>query len=99
MDIKSQLPVIIRYLLVTAFTVLTTRGLISPEAQSILSSNIDIIVGAVGGLATVAYALWRRPSAKALEVAKQVDAKVPADQPVLITTPPGTPDIVVPAKQ
>lgn len=98
MDLKAQLPVIIRYLLVTAFTILTTRGLISPEAQTILSSNLDIIVGALGGIATVAYALWKRPSAKALEVAKQVDAQVPKTQDVTIKTPGAKPDIVVPAK-
>ena len=95
MDIKAQLPVIIRYLLVTAFTILATRGLISPEAQAILSSNIDIIVGAVGGLATVAYALWTRPSSKALEVAKQVDARIPAGASAVVKTASGQPDIVV----
>lgn len=98
MDLKAQLPVIIRYLLVTAFTILTTRGLISPEAQTILSSNLDIIVGAIGGIATVAYALWKRPSSKALEVAKKVDAEVPKTQDVVIKTPPNKPDIVVSAK-
>jgi hypothetical protein len=96
--IKNQLPVIIRYLLVTAFAALATRGLVSPEQSTILSQNLDGLVGAIGVLLTLGYAMFKRPSAKALEVAKEVDKKIPATQDVVIQTPAGKPDIVVQAK-
>ncbi len=98
MDLKSHLPVILRYALVTALTALATRGWISPENQAILSQNVDVIVGAFGALAVVGYALFKRPSSKALEVAKQVDAKVPKGDAVIIKTPGSRPDIVVQPK-
>jgi len=95
MDLKAQLPVIVRYIIATAFAALATHGLISPEVNTVLSQNLDAIVGAVGVLATVAYALWKRPSSKALEVAKQVDARVPPSSSVVVKTPTGQQDIVV----
>jgi type VI protein secretion system component VasF len=95
MDLRSQLPVIIRYIIATAFAALATHGLISAEVNTILSQNLDAIVGALGVLGTVAYALWRRPSSKALEVAKQVDESIPAGASAVVRTPSGQPDIVV----
>lgn len=94
-QIKSYLPVIIRYVLMASASALATRGWISPESQSILSQNLDILVGAILGLVTVAYALFIRPTAKALEVAKEVDKKVPPESPVVIKTPGKEPDIIV----
>lgn len=38
------------------------------------------------------------PSPRATQVARQVDANVPASDPVLIVTPEGEPNIVVPGK-
>ena len=96
MDLKSQLPMLLRYLIVTAATSIATRGLLSPESAAIVSGYADAIAGALIVLGTVAYALIVRPSAKALEVAKEVDAKVPAGSPVVIKTPVGIPDIEVP---
>lgn len=98
MDLKAQLPVIVRYALVTLFTYLGAHGVISDDANTILSNNLDALVGAIGVVLTLIYALWKRPSSKALEVAKQVDNKVPKTQDVTIKTPGTKPDIVVPAK-
>lgn len=95
MDLKAQLPVIIRYIIATAFAALATHGMISAEVNTVLSQNMDAIVGAAGVLATVAYALWKRPSSKALEVAKQVDANVPKGGSVVVKTPAGVANIVV----
>lgn len=95
MDLRAQLPVIIRYIIATAFAALATHGLISAEVNTILSQNLDAIVGALGVLGTVAYALWKRPSSKALEVAKQVDARIPPGASAVVRTPSGQPDIIV----
>ena len=99
MNLTSYLPVIIRYLIVSVMAAIATRGWVSTEQNAILTQNLDIIVSSVVGLLTVAYALFKRPSSKAMEVAKQVDKKVPAAAPVVIQTPAGEPDIVVQAKQ
>lgn len=95
MDLKAQLPVIIRYIIATAAAALATHGWLSPEQNAVIGQNIDVVAGAFVALGTVAYALFRRPSSKALEVAKQVDAKVPKDGSVVVKTPGGMADIVV----
>lgn len=97
MNISSYLPVIVRYLIVSAMAAIATRGWVSTEQNAILTQNLDIIVSAVVGLATVGYALFKRPSSKALQVAKEVDKQIPASEPVVIQTPGPAPNIVVPA--
>lgn len=97
MDIKSSLPVIVRYSIVTIMTALATRGLVSPEKGAFFTQNIDAVVQALIALGTVAYGLWRTPSARGLEVAREVDKKIPAAEPVKIQTPGNAPDIVVEA--
>lgn len=95
MDIKSYLPVVLRYAIASLAAALVTHGFLSPDQNAFISDNLDKIVGALVVLGTVAYALFKRPSSKALEVAKQVDAKVPASSPVVVKTPAGQQDIVV----
>lgn len=95
MEIKSQLPVILRYAIVTLMSALVTRGFVTPESGAFLSQNVDIVVGALIALLTVAYGLWRTPTAKGLEVARKVDAQIPASSPVVIKTPGDAKDIVV----
>lgn len=98
-NLKSYLPTILRYAILTLASSFATRGWISPEHQTVLGENLDVLVGSVVGILTVLYALWTRPSAKAMEVAKEVDKKIPAKQDVTIQTPgENTPNIVVPAK-
>lgn len=97
MDIKSSLPVIVRYAIVTLMTALATRGALSAESATFLSQHMDVLVGALVALGTVAYGLWRTPTAKALEVAREVDKKIPAADTVKIVTPGNAPDIVVEA--
>jgi len=92
---NSSLPVIIRYAIVTLMSALVTRGLVTPESGAFLSQNVDTVVGAVIALGTVLYGLWRTPTARGLEVARKVDAQVPAESPVVIKTPPGVDDIIV----
>ena len=94
-QVKSYLPVIIRYAIMAVASALATRGWVSSESQSILSQNIDILVGGVVAILTVIYALVKRPSVKAMEVAKEVDKKIPSEDRVFIATPGPQPDIVV----
>lgn len=97
MNVTNYLPVIVRYAIVSLMAAMFTRGWISPEHNAILGENLDIIVSAIVGLLTVLYALMKRPSAKAMEAAKEIDAQIPAKQDVVIKTPAGRPDIVVQA--
>lgn len=98
MDIKTYIPVIIRYLIVTAAAAIGTRGWISPEQSAILTQHLDILVSALVGLGTVGYALFKRPSAKALVAAKAIDKQVAPEDPVVIQTPGAAPNIFVPGK-
>jgi hypothetical protein len=97
MNITSYIPVIVRYAIVSLMAAMFTRGWISPEHNAILGENLDIIVSAFVGLLTLLYALIRRPSAKAMEAAKEIDAQIPANQDVVIKTPGNAPDITVSA--
>ena len=95
MNITNSMPVIVRYAIVSLMAARFTRGWLSPEHNAILGENLDIIVSAIVGLLTVLYALIKRPSAKAIEAAKEIDAQIPAKDDVVIQTPAGQPDIVV----
>jgi hypothetical protein len=95
MDWKSYLPVIVRYAITSLAAALVAHGFLSADHNAVITDNLDKIVGALIVLATLAYELFKRPSSKALEVAKQVDAKVPASASVVVKTPAGSPDIVV----
>jgi hypothetical protein len=98
-NITNYIPVIVRYLIVSAMAAIATRGWLSSEQSAILTQNTDIIVSALVGLGTVAYALFKRPSSKALDAAKAIDKQVPSSAPVVIQTPVGVPDIVIPAEK
>lgn len=98
MNITNYLPIIVRYAIVSLMAAMFTHGWLSPEHNAILGENLDILVSAIVGLLTVLYALVKRPSAKAMEAAKAIDAQIPAKQDVVIKTPAGKPDIVVSAQ-
>jgi hypothetical protein len=97
MNLTSYIPVIVRYAIVSLMAAMFTHGWLSPEHNAILGENLDIIVSALVGLLTVVWALAKRPSAKAMEAAKEIDAQIPANQDVVIKTPGNTPDITVSA--
>lgn len=97
MNISNYLPTIVRYVIVSLMAAMFTHGWLSPEHKAILGENLDIIVSAIVGLLTVLYALVKRPSAKAMEAAKEIDAQIPAKQDVVIKTPGDAPDIIVAA--
>ncbi|KQY20214.1 hypothetical protein [Rhizobium sp. Root483D2] len=97
MNINSYLPTIVRYAIVSLMAAMFTHGWLSPEHNAILGENLDIIVSALVGLLTVVWAMVKRPSAKAMEAAKEIDAQIPANQDVVILTPGSAPDITVSA--
>ncbi|OJF97559.1 hypothetical protein [Pararhizobium antarcticum] len=98
MKITNYLPLILRYALVWMAAALATRGWTSSDQTAVLTQNLDVIVGALVSLGTVAYALVKRPSEKALDAAKAIDKQLPAKADVVIVTPGDSPNIVVSAK-
>ncbi len=97
MDIKTYYPVIARYVLSWLFVWLATRGYLSEEQGALLTQNMDTIIGSVGALALLAWALFRRPSSRALKAAKEIDKKIPATEEAIIKTKGPKPDITIPA--
>lgn len=97
MNITNYIPVIVRYAIVSLAAAMATRGWLSSDQNAVLSQNIDILVSAVVGLLTVAYALFKRPSEKAMDAAKAIDKQLPTKEDVVIKTPGNAPDIIVPA--
>lgn len=95
--IKGYLPAIIRYVIMAIAASFATRGWISPEHQTILGENLDVLVGSIVGFLTVAYALWNRPSPKAMEAAKAIDKQLPKKEDVVIKTEGNKPDIIIEA--
>lgn len=100
MDIlKNNLPLFIRQLLLIVGGALVAKGVITDgQLQQLLDPLSALIVGGLIVAGTAAYQFWARPSARALEVAKEVDAKVPPTSPVIIKTPQSMPDIEVAGK-
>lgn len=76
-------------------------GFLSPEQQEALTKQVPILVTALAGLIPVVistYAIISKSSSdKAAEAAKRIDAIVPVSAPVVIQTPPGLDNIIVPA--
>lgn len=97
--LKNQMPVIIRYLLASFFTYLASHGLLTADQHAYLGDQMDVIVGIVGNLAIIAYALWRRPSPTAMEAAKEIDQKIPKGTEVIIQTPAHMDNIYVGPKK
>lgn len=79
--------------------VLGVLGLLTPEQVAELTQAAPAFMTALGAVLAGGMSIYRvvtkSHSDKAAEVAKEVDAKVPAAAPVEIKTPPGVPDIVV----
>ena len=104
---KANGPRLVRYFLISAASVLATRGLISHESATYISGQVDTIVGLVMGVVTVVYGMMVAPSSIAQEAARQIDKTVipavteDAEQmgtsaAVVVKTPAGQPDVVVP---
>lgn len=83
-------------------TVLGSLGLVDEEQRAVLTEQAPILFTALGAVITVGIGIYRNRtkshSDKAAEVAKEVDAKIPVAEPVVIKTPAHQPDIVVAPK-
>lgn len=94
----------VRYIttiLTTVIAIVGILGWLTPEQQEALTALVPGLLAAVSGLIAVLVPIYgvltKSSSDKAAAVAKAVDAKVPAQAPVIIKTPAGKPDIVVSA--
>lgn len=87
-------------------TILSIIGLLTPEQATALTRTVQDVskelpglIAAIAGLMTVCAPLYaivtKSHSDKAAEAAKQIDAKIPADDQVFIPTPSGQADIIV----
>lgn len=88
---------------------LSVLGWLTPEQAEALNKTVNDIAGQLPGLlaAVSAFALAvleayriisKSMSDKAAEAGKQIDAKLAPDETVVVKTPAGQSDIVVPAK-
>jgi len=98
----TSVGVAIRYLTTIAGSVLAILGILdwlTPEQVTELTKQVPKLMGAIGALMTIGvptYAtITKSSSDKAAVAAKQIDAKLPASEPVIIKTSAGKPDIVV----
>ena len=105
----NSIGVVLRYLGTIIGALLAIAGILgvlTPEqiaeiTQKVrdISAQLPELLTAIGALMAIvipAYAAVTKASSdKAAEVAKEVDAKVPTESPVVIKTPPGVDDIVV----
>lgn len=95
----DKLPVDFRYAVTVVFTVIASimfqRGWIGDQASFI--ANATNIATALVPVGVWFYARWIRPSAPALEAAKQADQIMNGEQPAggVVETPVGTPNIIV----
>lgn len=101
----TSVGVAIRYLTTIVGSVLAILGVmgwLSPEQSAELERLVPELLGALGALAALAVSVYavitKSSSDKAAEAAKQIDAKVPKHDPVVIKTPGDGPNIVVPPK-
>ena len=101
----TSLGVAVRYvttILGSIIAILGILGWLTPEQAEALTQQVPVLLAAIAALVSAViplYAIWTKSSSdKAAEAAKEIDKKVPASAPVVIQTPAGVPDIVVPPK-
>lgn len=87
----------------SALTVVGILGWLTPEQIETIQNQVPSFVEAIGTLMTVvitAYAIITKSSSdKAAEAGKQIDAKLPKSEDVVIKTPDTLPDIKVAVKE
>jgi predicted sugar kinase len=98
--IRQLLFVFVRYAISNSglLTVLIGAGFLTDDVNTVVEQVTVITVGAMMQFGPAIYAMIKRPSPKAMEAAKIVDRDLPKDAPVVIQTPAGEPNIIVPAK-
>jgi hypothetical protein len=94
-----------RYLTVILTTIVSVLGILKyldNEQIEFIKTAIPSFVEALSAVITIGIAIFaaakKSSSEKAEAVAREVDAKIPLSQDVVIKTPPGKDDIVVKAK-
>jgi len=100
----TSIGVAIRYAATIVGTVITIGGVLNwltPQQVDELSRQVPELFAALTALLTLLIPLYaivtKSSSDKAAEAAKEIDKQIPPSQDVVIQTPVGQPDIVVPA--
>jgi hypothetical protein len=108
----TSIGVAIRYLITIAGSLLTILGIVgwltSDQVQELsqkvqdISAQLPGLLAAAGGIIALVMPIYatitKSSTDRAAEVAKEVDKQIPERSPVVIKTPAGVPDIVVPGK-
>jgi len=88
--------VVLRYMLTIAFTLLAGKLSLEPTVQADLINKIMAVGAAIAAVAPLIYALVKRPSPAAMQVAKEADKVIAGDKAsAVVPTPAGAPDIKV----
>lgn len=95
-NISPILMIFVRYAISGLGVWLASKGFSDADVSTVVDQGAYIITGAIIAAVPAIYAALKRPSVKAMETAKAVDQLVPKDDDVVIKTPVGVPDIVVP---
>jgi hypothetical protein len=93
--ISPILMIFVRYAISGIGVWMVSKGFSEADASTFVEQASIIISGAIMSVGPAIYAALKRPSVKAMETAVAVDKEIPKDQPVVIQTPPGVPNIVV----
>jgi hypothetical protein len=96
--ISPILMIFVRYAISGIGVWMVSKGFSEADASTFVEQASIIISGAIMSVGPAIYAALKRPSVKAMETAVAVDREVPKDEPVVIKTPQGEPDIVIEAK-
>ena len=92
---RPLLMILVRYMISGAGVWLAARGFPATGIEMLNNEVTPLVVGAIVFYAPQVYALYVRPSFKAMKAAAEIDKSVPVDAPVVIKTPVGEPDIIV----
>lgn len=102
----NSVGVLTRYLSVIITTVISVLGLMNwmtpeqvQEIKGMIPAFLEAFTAVVALGIPIYAAITKAMSERGLEVAKETDAKVPPDMPVIVKTPTGVADIKVPAKE
>jgi hypothetical protein len=97
-SISPILMIFVRYAISGVGVWLASKGFSEADVSTVVDQGAYIITGAIIAALPAIYAAFKRPSVKAMEAAKAVDQLVPKGEDVVIKTPAGVPDIVVPGQ-
>lgn len=97
-SISPILMIFIRYAISGVGVWLVGKGFSESDASTVVEQASIMLTGGILSAGPAIYAALKRPSVKAMETAKAVDKQIPKGEDVVIKTPVGEPDIIVPGE-